>query len=33
MWQSMGYIAKGVAFVLFFMSMWSIGVAVERIYT
>ena len=33
MWQQMGYIAKGVAFVLFFMSMWSIGVAVERIYT
>ena len=33
MWQSMGFIAKGVAFVLFFMSMWSIGVAVERIYT
>src|SRR4029434_10671670 len=33
MWQSMGIIAKGVAFVLFFMSMWSIGVAVERIYT
>ena len=29
----MGFIAKGVAFVLFFMSMWSIGVAVERIYT
>ena len=33
MWQQMGFIAKGVAFVLFFMSMWSIGVAVERIYT
>ena len=33
MWQQMEYIAKGVAFVLFFMSMWSIGVAVERIYT
>jgi biopolymer transport protein ExbB/biopolymer transport protein TolQ len=33
MWQSMGFVAKGVAFVLFFMSMWSIGVAVERIYT
>ena len=29
----MGYIAKGVAFVLFIMSMWSVGVAVERIYT
>jgi biopolymer transport protein ExbB/biopolymer transport protein TolQ len=33
MWGSMSYIAKFVAFVLFFMSMWSIGVAVERIYT
>ena len=33
MWQQMGMVAKGVAFVLFFMSMWSIGVAVERIYT
>ena len=29
----MGYVAKGVAFVLFFMSMWSIGVAIERTYT
>ena len=29
----MGFVAKAVAFVLFFMSMWSIGVAVERIYT
>ena len=33
MWGTMGPIAKAVAFVLFFMSMWSIGVAVERIYT
>ena len=33
MWQSMGIIAKVVAFVLFFMSMWSFGVAIERIYT
>jgi biopolymer transport protein ExbB len=33
MWHSMGWIAKGVAFVLFFMSMWSFGVAIERIYT
>ena len=33
MWQQMGYVAKGVAFVLFFMSMWSIGVAIERTYT
>jgi len=29
----MGWIAKGVAFILFFMSMWSFGVAIERIYT
>ncbi len=33
MWQQMGFVAKTVAWVLFFMSMWSIGVAVERIYT
>jgi biopolymer transport protein ExbB len=33
MWQQMGIPAKSVAFVLFFMSMWSIGVAIERIYT
>jgi biopolymer transport protein ExbB/TolQ len=33
MWGTMGTIARGVAFILFFMSMWSIGVAVERIYT
>jgi biopolymer transport protein ExbB/biopolymer transport protein TolQ len=33
MWNQMGWIAKGVAFVLFFMSFWSVGVAVERIYT
>ena len=33
MWQSMGYVAKGVAFVLFVMSMWSFGVAIERIFT
>jgi biopolymer transport protein ExbB/TolQ len=33
MWGSMGWIAKGVAFILFFMSMWSFGVAIERIYT
>ena len=29
----MGAVAKGVAFILFFMSFWSVGVAVERIYT
>ena len=33
MWGTMGTLAKAVAFVLFFMSMWSVGVAVERIYT
>src|SRR5437763_5984818 len=33
MWQTMGIVAKGVAVVLFIMSMWSFGVAVERIFT
>jgi biopolymer transport protein ExbB/biopolymer transport protein TolQ len=33
MWGTMGTPAKAIAIVLFFMSMWSIGVAVERIYT
>jgi biopolymer transport protein ExbB/biopolymer transport protein TolQ len=33
MWQTMGYVAKGVAIVLFIMSMWSFGVAFERIFT
>ena len=33
MWGQMGWVAKGVAFVLFFMSMWSFGVAIERIFT
>ncbi|MGE3465284.1 MAG: MotA/TolQ/ExbB proton channel family protein [Pseudomonadales bacterium] len=33
MWNQMGFVAKAVAFVLFFMSMWSVGVAVERIFT
>jgi len=33
MWQQMGVVAKAVAFVLFFMSMWSFGVAIERIFT
>ena len=33
MWEQMGWVAKGVALVLFFMSMWSFGVAIERIYT
>ena len=33
MWNQMGWVAKGVAFILFFMSMLSFGVAIERIYT
>ena len=33
MWNQMGVVAKAVAFVLFFMSFWSVGVAVERIFT
>src|SRR3981189_1425879 len=33
MWQQMGVVAKVVAFILFFMSMWSFGVAIERIFT
>jgi biopolymer transport protein ExbB len=33
MWASMGFVAKGVAFILFIMSMWSFGVAIERIFT
>src|SRR4026207_1710458 len=33
MWGTMTWAAKGVAFILFFMSMWSFGVAIERIYT
>lgn len=33
MWGTMGPVAKAVAFVLIFMSMWSFGVAIERLYT
>jgi len=33
MWTQMGPVAKAVAFVLVFMSMWSFGVAIERFYT
>src|SRR6187401_3006536 len=33
MWNQMGLVAKAVAFILFFMSMWSFGVAIERIFT
>ncbi|HEX7485761.1 MAG TPA: MotA/TolQ/ExbB proton channel family protein [Vicinamibacterales bacterium] len=32
-WNQMGIFAKGIAYVLFFMSMLSFGVAIERIYT
>src|SRR6476646_9045974 len=33
LWNQMTWVAKAVAFVLFFMSMWSFGVAIERFYT
>src|SRR5687767_13664469 len=33
MFETMGYVAWGVAIVLFIMSFWSVGVAIERIYT
>jgi len=33
MWGTMGVVAKVVAFVLVFMSMWSFGVSIERYYT
>jgi biopolymer transport protein ExbB/biopolymer transport protein TolQ len=33
MFQQMGTAAWAVAIILFIMSMWSVGVAVERIYT
>ena len=33
MWQTMTIVAKAVAGVLFIMSMWSFGVAFERIFT
>ncbi len=33
MWGQMGWVAKAIAFILFFMSFWSVGVAVERIFT
>ena len=33
MFQSMTWVAKLVAFILLIMSMWSFGVAIERIYT
>ena len=33
MYQSMGYVAKAVAVVLLIMSMWSLGVGIERFFT
>src|SRR4051812_14360695 len=33
MYQSMGIVAKAVAVVLIIMSMWSIGVGIERFFT
>ena len=33
MWGQMTWVAKGVAGILIIMSMWSFGVAIERIYT
>src|SRR5436853_764494 len=32
-WNQRTWVAKAVAFVLVFMSMWSFGVAIERFYT
>ena len=33
MWNQMGWVAKAIAVILFIMSFWSVGVAVERIFT
>jgi len=33
MFEQMGNVAMGIAVVLFIMSFWSVGVAIERIYT
>ena len=33
MYQSMGIVAKCVAVILLIMSMWSIGVGIERFFT
>jgi biopolymer transport protein ExbB/biopolymer transport protein TolQ len=33
LFRTMGLVAWGVAIVLFIMSFWSVGVAIERIYT
>src|SRR5580765_8436891 len=32
MYQSMGYVAKAVAVILLIMSMWSLGVGIERFF-
>jgi biopolymer transport protein ExbB len=33
MWAQMSIVAKGVAFILLIMSMWSLGVGIERFFT
>jgi biopolymer transport protein ExbB len=33
MWGQMGWTVRSLAFILFFMSIWSFGVGVERYYT
>ena len=33
MWTQMGTVAKSIGVVLFIMSFWSVGVAVERLFT
>src|SRR6187399_3733937 len=33
MYESMGYVAKAVAVILLIMSMWSLGVGIERFFT
>ncbi len=33
MWGQLTWVGKAVAGILFIMSMWSVGVAIERIYT
>jgi biopolymer transport protein ExbB len=33
MWNQMGLVAKAIGVILIIMSMWSFGVAIERIYT
>ncbi len=32
MWGQMGYVAKGVVFILLLMSIWSVGYALERFW-